>query len=524
MTSVLEGLVKEADLKPDVKLQPHQERVLKRLREHPANMLLFHALGSGKTLTGLAASEQTGEPFTAVVPASLRNNMRGEYEKFLDPQSQQNADVMSYSGLARGKPVRNPGVLLFDEAARLRNPATLEAQRAMELASRARQTTLLTGTPITNDPSDLAVPISMLTGRQITPKEFTDRYVGQRKVGPGFFGWLRGVPPATEPEIKRPEELKALLSGHVDYYAPQQPTVPTTQEDIPVEMSTDQSRLYHAMWGQLPWLLRWKLQHDYPLSNDDLKRTTSFLVGPRQVGLSTYTFQGENKDPLKAFQTSTKLQEAHKRLAEKLKDPRTKALVFSNFIDAGLTPYAAGLAANNIPHAMFHGGLSDNERQKLKDDYNSGKIRVALLGPSGTEGLSFKGTQLVQLLDPYWNSARGSQSKGRALRYDSHWDLPEDLKNVTVQRYTSKLPLGLMAKLKQRVGFNQETQRRATDDYLENMAARKDRLNRPFIDLLKDVGSEKVGHAHSAAGCPLGLLCCLILMYLMAIAVMDELS
>jgi hypothetical protein len=507
MTSVLEGLVKEADLKPDVKLQPHQERVLKRLREHPANMLLFHALGSGKTLTGLAASEQTGEPFTAVVPASLRNNMRGEYEKFLDPQSQQNADVMSYSGLARGKPVRNPGVLLFDEAARLRNPATLEAQRAMELASRARQTTLLTGTPITNDPSDLAVPISMLTGRQITPKEFTDRYVGQRKVGPGFFGWLRGVPPATEPEIKRPEELKALLSGHVDYYAPQQPTVPTTQEDIPVEMSTDQSRLYRAMWGQLPWLLRWKLQHDYPLSNDDLKRATSFLVGPRQVGLSTYTFQGEHKDPLKAFQTSTKLQEAYKRLSEKLKDPRTKALIFSNFIDAGLTPYAAGLAANNIPHAVFHGGLSDKERQKLKDDYNAGKIRVALLGPSGTEGLSLKGTQLVQLLDPYWNSARGSQSKGRALRYDSHWDLPEDLKNVAVQRYTSKLPLGLTARLKQRIGFDQEAQRRAADDYLENMAARKDRLNTPFIDLLKDVGTEgeKVGHAHSAAGCPPGL-------------------
>lgn len=495
MPSVLEGLVKDADLKPEVQLQPHQKRVLQRFQSHPGHMLLMHALGSGKSLTGIASAEQTGLPYTAVVPASLRNNMRKEYDKFLDDDSLQKADVMSYTGLAQGKPVKNDRVLFFDEAHRLRNPGSLQTQRAMDLAARAKQVALLTGTPIVNDPSDLAVPMSMLTGKQVTPKDFTERYVGKQRVGPGFWGWLRGVPPANEPVIKRPEELKALLSGHVDYYAPEQATVPTTHEDVPVEMSTDQARLYRAMWGQLPWLLRWKLQHDYPLSNDDLRRATSFLVGPRQVGLSTYTFQGENRDANKAFQTSTKLQEAYKRLSEKLKDPRQKALIFSNFIDAGLTPYAAGLAANNVPHAMFHGGLSDRERKKLVEDYNTGKIRVALLGPSGSEGLSFKGTQLVQLLDPYWNSVRGRQSEGRALRYDSHWDLPEDLKNVTVQRYISKLPLGLMARAKERFGFDQGYNRRASDDYLENMANRKDKFNKQFIDLLKEVGSEKAAQS-----------------------------
>jgi DNA ligase D-like protein (predicted 3'-phosphoesterase) len=491
MPSVLDGLIKDADLQPDVQLQPHQKRVLDRFKDHQGRLLLMHALGSGKSLTGIASAEQTGLPYTAVVPASLRNNMRKELDKFLDEDSKRKADVVSYTGLAQGKPIRNNKVLFFDEAHRLRNPGSMQTQRAMDLAARAKQVALLTGTPIVNDPSDLAVPMSMLTGKQITPKDFTERYVGKKPVNPGLWGWLRGVPSASEPVIKRPNELRALLQGHVDYYAPQQGTVPTTHEDVPVEMSTDQARLYHAMWGELPWLLRWKLQHDYPLSSDDLRRATSFLVGPRQVGLSTYTFMGDHRNAIKAFQTSTKLQEAYKRLHEKLNDKRTKALVFSNFIDAGLTPYAAGLAANNIPHAMFHGGLSDKERKKLVDDFNVGKIRVALLGPSGSEGLSFKGTQLVQLLDPYWNSVRGRQSEGRALRYDSHWDLPEDLKNVTVQRYISKLPLGFMGRMKERFGFEQEHARRAADDYLENMAGRKDKLNKQFIDLLKDVGSEK---------------------------------
>src|SRR5437764_4993729 len=114
MPSVLEGLIKDADLKPEVQLQPHQKRVLQRLQTHPGNLLLMHALGSGKSLTGIASAEQTGLPYTAVVPASLRNNMRKELDKFLDDDSLQKADVMSYTGLAQGKPVKNDRVLFFD--------------------------------------------------------------------------------------------------------------------------------------------------------------------------------------------------------------------------------------------------------------------------------------------------------------------------------------------------------------------------------------------------------------------------
>jgi len=488
--SVIGGMLeKKADLLPSVTLQPHQQAVLDSLRHHPGNRLLFHSLGSGKTLTGIAASEQTGEPYTFVSPASLRINTRKELSRFVDDPGK--ADVKSYSELALGHPIPKDQSLVFDEAHRLRNPESMQSQRAIDLARRAKQTVLLTGTPIVNDPTDLAVPLSILTGHEYTPKDFGERYLGTKRVSPGFFGWLRGVPAGQEPIMTHREELKHLLDGKVDYYAPSQSTVPTNHEDVEVEMHPDQASLYHAMWGKLPWLLRWKLSRNYPLSTDDLRRATSFLVGPRQVGLSTYPFMGDRKDALKAFQTSSKLQEAHKRLLEKFQDPRTKALVFSNFIDAGLTPYLAGLQQSGIPAAVFHGGLSDNERKKLVEDYNSGKLRVALLGPSGAEGLSFKGTQLVQILDPYWNSVRGKQSEGRALRYDSHFDLPEELQNVAVQRYISKLPLGFKDRMLERIGLDRKDNRRAADDYLINMSKRKDKLNEQFIDLLKEVGTHK---------------------------------
>lgn len=481
-------MFKLADLRPDTELQPHQQRVLDRLRQHPGNLLLYHALGSGKSLSSLAAAEQLKEPYTSIVPASLRANFLGERRKFTDEKLP--ASVMSYSELGRGKPVQNPSSLIFDESHRLRNPAAKQTIQALNAADKAKQTLLLTGTPVVNDPADFAPLMSMLTKQRISPEEFRSKYVQEKEVSPGLIGRILGRTPGQVEDIANPEELKELLKGHVDYYAPDNPVVPTKYEDIPVEMSNEQSQLYKAMWGKLPWILRWKLRWQFPLNRQELARMTSFLTGPRQVGLSTYPFMRSNADPLRAFEQSPKLQAAMGNLQNKLKDERTKALIFSNFIDAGLTPYSAALKRAKIPHGVFHGGLSDEQRKQLVDDYNSNKIRVALLGPSGTEGLSFKGTQTVQLLDPYWNAVRGRQAQGRGLRYDSHWGLPDDLKNVTVQRYIAKLPLGIKDRLLSMVGFDREENRLASDDYLDRLSKSKDALNQKFLNILKEVGSE----------------------------------
>lgn len=481
-------LLKKADLLPEVQLQPHQQRIADLAADHPLRMLMYHSLGSGKSLTSLAAAETRGEPYTAVAPASLRANYTGERQKFTDQKTP--ATLMSYTQLGQGRPTEHTGTVIFDEAHRLRNPSTAQGLRAQELARRARQLVLLSGTPIVNRPSDLAPLLSMLRQKEITPAEFSKRYVGTHTVSPGFFNRLRGVTPGEETVIQNPDELKALLKGHVDYYDPGKSVVPTHYEDVHVEMGPEQSQLYRAMWDRLPWFLRWKLKHDFPLSKSELSRTLSFLTGPRQVSLSTYPYR-KDRDPHLAFQQSPKLQKAMELLQTGLNsNPRTKALVFSNFIDAGLTPYAAALAKANVPHSVFSGKLSDAQRQQLVGDYNSGKIRVALLGPSGTEGLSFKGTQLIQQLDPYWNPIRGHQAVGRGLRYDSHWGLPEDLQNVKVQRFVSRLPLGFKDRLLSSVGFNRRSASYGADDHLRAIETRKARLNQQFLALLKEVGSQ----------------------------------
>jgi Helicase conserved C-terminal domain len=158
--------------------------------------------------------------------------------------------------------------------------------------------------------------------------------------------------------------------------------------------------------------------------------------------------------------------------------------VYSNFIDAGLTPYGAALRAEGIPFGQFHGTMTEEDRKQALSDYNAGKLRVLLLGPAAAEGISAKGTQLIQLLDPHWNEARLGQARGRGLRFDSHEGLPPELRNVRIQRFVAKMPKpGWLGRL-----FG-ATARPSADEVLEQQSRRKEELNDQFREVLRRVGS-----------------------------------
>jgi hypothetical protein len=486
----LPRLLKRADLKPEVELQPQQERVVEQAKKEPIRRMLIHSLGSGKTLTALGAAEAQGKPYAVIAPASLRENFRKEQKKWTTGELP--SQVMSYNEVAKGKAVGAPETLIVDEAHTLRNQGTQRFKATENLARQAKQLLLLTGSPLVNRPSDLAAPLSLLSGQKISPEEFDKRYVGSRETYSNPLMRLINSPSGSESFVKNEPELKARLRGYVDWHDPKKPPVSTNEEVIPIEMGEEQQRLHDAMMGEMPTLLKWKLERDLELSDNELKNALTFLTGPRQVGLSTLPYMAK-PDALKAFEGSPKLVEAHKRLMETLQsNPKAKALIFSNFIGAALRPLAAALERSGVPYGLLHGGLNDAARKKLVEDYNAGRTRVALLGPSGTEGHSFSGSTLVQLLDPHWSPIRGQQSIGRGIRYDSHLGLPPELQHVKIQRFISRLRPGLLNRLLRSVGFNRENQTHGADDLLTGIAERKKLLNQKFLDLLRRVGSKPV--------------------------------
>ena len=122
------------------------------------------------------------------------------------------------------------------------------------------------------------------------------------------------------------------------------------------------------------------------------------------------------------------------------KTPNFRALVYSNFLESGVTPYMELLKRRGIKAAMFNGSMSQKEKKAVVDAYNSGQVPVIVGSGSASEGLDLKGTRLIQILEPHFNNARLEQVIGRGIRYKSHAHLPEDQRNVTVQQFRSVHP------------------------------------------------------------------------------------
>lgn len=463
----------------DVTLKPHQERVQTQAEtniknEQPTKMLVVHGMGTGKTLTSLAAAEKLQAPYTVVVPAALRRNYQESTDRFV--VNGQPSNIVSYNRLAKDPESLTADTVVFDEAQRLTSPGSLQSQAAKLLAQKAKNVLLLSGTPMRNDPSELAPLVSILTGKHINPEEFRDKFIKVDKSYPGgTWGMLTGAAPEYKEQLDNVEEFRNLLAGKVDYYKPSTHPVPVKTETHEADMHPDQIKIYQAMFNKMPFLTRWKLKHNYPLKPQEYLKLQSFMTGPRQAAISLLPYMSQ-KHPLKAFSNSGKLQSAFGKLKEFLgEDENKKAIIYSNFINAGLVPYSAGLQAHGVPHAMFHGGLSDKERQQLVDDFNSGKIRVALIGPSGSEGISLKGARLTQILDPHWHESRTAQAAARGVRMDSHTHLPEDQQNMTVQHFVSRIPKSGLA------GFWSMLTRGSAKDltvdhYLRNMSDNKQKL------------------------------------------------
>lgn len=473
-----------------VTLQPQQERVTGQAQVaastgEPFRKLLLWQMGSGKTPGAVAATDALGVPATAVVPAALRKNYQGAVQQFAPDGPP--TEVLSYSQIARGKtPHPDSQTLTFDEAQRLGSPGSAQAAAGLRLARQAKNVILMTGTPAKNDPSEFAPLFEMLTGQSAPPDQFRRRYVKEETTYPGgLVGRILGREPVTREVIDHPEELASLLAGKVDVYKPDAPPVGVTHEDVEAELTKPQARLYEAMYGRLPWVLRWKLRRNYPLTGAELNRARSFLTGPRQVALSTLPYM-KRPDPLAAFRESGKLQTAFSRMKENLDShPDTKGIVYSNFVRAGLDPYSAALAHAGVPHAVFHGGLTDEERRRLVADFNEGKTRVALVGPSGAEGVSFRGAQLTQILDEAFNHARTDQAAARGVRFDSHGHLPPELQRMKVERYVGRLPLGVRARVMAAVGLGEDGARSTADDYLRRLSDQKRQLTDQLLDVLR---------------------------------------
>lgn len=462
-------------------LQPHQQRVVSRIQQpDQPGLVVAHGLGSGKTLSAIAAQEALGMPASVVTPAALRANFAKEQLKHLTGKTQL-TEMLSLEQVARSGAKPKAPLLIVDEAHRARDPST-RTFKALQGAE-AQKRLFLTGSPFYNHPADIAPLVNLAAGNQVLPQqrsEFSRRYVAERKISPGLLDRLfHGVKPGVEEGLNpvRKKELAGHLQKWVDYHPTTREGYPEAiHEDVRVPMDPEQLQVYDAVLKRAPpWVSR-KVRSGLPPSKQESKELNAFLGAVRQVANTTRAFQtgGKPHEP--------KIHAAFSELQKTLgADETSKAVVYSNYLSSGIEPYKEKLEAAGIPYGEFTGRMDRAERNQMVKDYNEGRLRVLLLSSAGGEGLDLKGTRLMQLLDRHWNDEKMRQVVGRGIRFQSHEHLPPEQRNVRVQHfYATRPPRGILERI------HLKEPGKAVDEYLHIVSENKDHLINEFRALLEE--------------------------------------
>jgi hypothetical protein len=135
------------------------------------------------------------------------------------------------------------------------------------------------------------------------------------------------------------------------------------------------------------------------------------------------------------------------------------------------------LIPGKLGYTEFHGQIKEwSDRQLGMKTFNNPEnikgmqIKIMLISPAGTEGLSLFNVRQIHIMEPHWNEVRIEQVIGRGIRLCSHKMLPIKDRHVDVFRYRSIRTL---------------KDKPTTDLYIEDLARTKDRLLQSFLDAMK---------------------------------------
>lgn len=394
-------------------------------------------------------------------------------------------------------------LLIVDEAHNLFNGITNGAKNALalyDLIMKTRNIKLLflTGTPIINDPFELVPCFNMARGRialdrtlggarSIVRKKDNDSQKTTLLFSESYEEFQDYFIDRANRTIRNKEKFTNRIFGLTSYYGelyfhdinnkpgfPQE--LPVIVERIP--MGKEQFLRYRsARESELEETTKSYRSQNARFSASAGGNST-YRVKSRQI--SNYCipeealgpFRGKkarvkyiDKIPVSALVDLDKWSPKMKKIIinlERHKDQ--KGIVYSQFVSGeGIAVFARVLEAHGYcafqpgisteydvskKHkglfAIVSGSITPEERAEIIRKYNDASdatnIRILLLSGAVAEGIDLKRTRHVHIMEPFWNYARINQVKTRAIRFESHKDLPEEERNVQLYIYLSDYP------------------------------------------------------------------------------------
>ena len=426
----------------NIKLFEHQKKCVDWLKTH-YGLVLYHSMGSGKTITSLAMVYQFAYPIIIIATKASRKNFQDDIKKM-------NLDTSRIQILTYQKTIKlimeqklsfETYSVIIDEAHHLRTGTKLQSILIEECA-RAKKIVLLTGTIFYNSLTDLSVLVNIIKKDEVLPetnKEFKFFFWDDVYEAPGSVSTLK-------------ERISDTISYYVKSHDSHYPKSFTTF--IKVDMSNAQISEYRHYLKKI--LSLDNIQHiDYSVL--DKRKVNNFLNVTRQL---SNTLENSPDFP--------------KIIAiwEYIKKAPKPIVVYSNYLANGVLPLTIHLDKNKISYALYFGEQTEEKRNKIIDNYNNGKIDVLLITSAGSESLDLKKTRSIHIMEPHWNESKINQIIGRAIRYNSHSDLPESDRIVEIVKWIS--------------AFGYKIPYETADEYLVKTSQQKEKMFMAFDKIIQE--------------------------------------
>lgn len=513
------GLAKLAALNEDVKLYPHQQRVVDK---DGNSIVIAHGVGSGKTLSGIARFEKLKENEKAnkalvVVPAGLRENFGREgVKKFtdssyhiignkqesrknenygsIDPNSDYN--ILSYE-MFRKDPegyLRDSGAdtIIADEFHRGKNEGTATTEALKQLKGKYNNFIGLTGSVISNSVSDVQPLVDIASGGEhqlgATKKDFDQTFI-KRNQSKKYKDLHEKRKPIVG--FKNKDTLESEMRKYIDYvdYEDIKELANMPDKNIEVErvpISKEQARIYKGLLNDNPQVKRMILNKRLETMRDEeaAKAFTSLIESRKLMNSVGAVKPGISLS--ESAETTPKTKRLLDDLEEHLGDtPDGQAILFSHLINGGHDVLEQGLRDRGIEYGKFLGkgnkDVTEESRQQDVRDYNERKKRVMLISSAGGEGVSLNDTTWEGVFDPHYNPERMNQMEARGVRSGGLSHRPDEEREVEIRRYLATMPktFGLF-----------KSRYKTPDEFIYEIAQNKDKQNQYLFNLLKETREE----------------------------------
>lgn len=496
-------------------------------------LLVYHNIGSGKTCTAIRICEhfKTKLRVLFILPASLESNLRDELRTMCadnnyitkneyklynletasddkrlqiieksDERIDKYYNILSYDKFTDLIKSRNFSfantLLVIDEVQNLISETGLRynllRKKIDNTCNKNTRIVLLSGTPIFDKPSELALVMNLLPlpTKIDEGNDFNNKYITYSET-------KQNIPLFT---IKERAELIKKLTGFVSYYKGM-PSKSFPSHHVHIVKCTMEKFQYASykkvMTGEV------KKAKKYQDSIFNLPKT--FFIGGRMISNVAYPNQKYQEAGFTSWKgnalTSSNLKKysiKFYKIMKKLSTTKGKCFVYSNFRKyGGIEAFVAVLEANgwinfdNKNPSQHHKGIfaiwSGNEtynyKQRVKYYFNQKNhpLRLIVGSPSIKEGVTLKRVEQVHILEPYWNHSRLLQILGRAVRYCSHSDMPKQLQHVDVFLYIAVRPKETKYTHKEHI-----LDQMSVDRYILYLAQSKQHIIQQFEQLLQE--------------------------------------